>query len=162
MINVKVSRVSKADFPEGGKIRLKLKDWEDIGKLIVVGIQTNINNQQQADGSPIKSNAPSTLARKRKEGKEPKSLIDQFKRFVKRTTSSWFVSPSTESVTVYPSDYTGGDPSGATLRSLVRSVQARGYVGWFGISKRALSGIRLVVRNRIKAFFDDIRKFGGA
>jgi hypothetical protein len=117
---------------------------QDIGKAVSGGILDNIRSQRQADGQPLQQNAPSTREAKRKLGLPVLALVFKQHRFVKGNGMSWFGKPDVQGnrVTVRPSS--------AELANLSRSLQQRGYVGFFGVSDKARAAIRARVRKFIR------------
>jgi len=139
-----------------GGVKLEENDWQDIGKIVVTSINSNIRGQKQADGAPLKRNAPSTVAAKAKRGVGSMSLVADFKRFLSKASEAWRITASEKSVTVEPGELTkGGDEP---LRRLVRFVQEKGYTGWFSVNAAAVTKIRAVIRRRILAVLDGQRR----
>lgn len=112
---------------------------ERCGKIMAGGIIDNIERQQQASGAGLRQNAPSTLERKRRKARPLMSLIDELNRFVRGSGASWAVNvdPAKNDVII--------EPTTGELRNLVRWVQMKGYVGWFGISKTTLAALKEMV-----------------
>jgi len=132
--------------------------WQAVGKIIVTSILQNILNQKQADGSPIKRNAPSTLEAKRRMGRGSRSLVDALHRFVQGGGKSWRVrllrSGESRAGTSITHTYGGVEVSPApTLAVLNRHVQEKGYIGWLGINKSARNAIRLELRKEVRRQF---------
>jgi len=124
-----------------GNLEMGTKFFEVVGAIVGGDIIGNINAGQQADGSAIKTNAPSTLAKKQRQGNSPiRSLVDVERRFIRKGKSSWIWRATKKGVTIEPS---------TLVDELVASVQAKGYLGWFGISRRGQKAIAELLRIRI-------------
>jgi hypothetical protein len=142
MAKVELKRVVKAKLPQ---IKFGAAVWKQIGEIAEGGILDNIMRQRQADGRPIKENAPSTRERKRKEGKPQLSLIDRKKRFIKGGGGSWRFRVLKNGVVIRPAK--------AELKRISRWVQQKGYVGWFGLSEKHVEVIRAIFRKEIRKQF---------
>ena len=142
-MKLEIVRVKRANIP---KITLDKKDYEKIGDIVEASILHNIEGQKQVTGSPIKTNAPSTIKAKRKRGVAIiRSLVDRKHRFVKGVKASWGSTATSSNVVIKPATH--------ELATISRSVQMMGYTGWFGVSKKAKELIREIVRLRIKKIF---------
>ena len=132
-------------------LKLDHKLLEKCGKLMAGGIIDNIQKQQTWRGGSLKQNAPSTLERKRRKSRPLMSLIDKLNRFVSGGGRSWAVNvdPAKNDVIV--------EPSTGELRDLVKWVQMKGYVGWYGISKKALQALKEALYEDILAKVNRIR-----
>lgn len=113
--------------------------FEQMGKAAVGSFVENVEAQREPGGGAIKSNAPSTRARKRREGKPPMSLVDQQKRFVR--AAGYIVTPIKNGVRITPK-----------AQDIARALVAKGY-HWMGISKDLQAAIRALLRAHIKAAF---------
>lgn len=144
-MKVEISRKKIAKLPS---IMLGKETFERIGEAVSAGIVMNVRTSQQADGSSIKENAPSTIERKRKLRRlnpytgAVSPLIDRLRRFIGVDATSWRWWPSEDRVRV--------EPASSELRALNRIVQERGYTGWFGIPNKVRDVIRRIVRARIE------------
>ena len=139
---VKLIRVGKP--AKLHRIVLGAKTFDAIGKVASASIVTNIQRGQQEDGTSIKENASETkdAKRSRKYKGSTRSLIDKKHRFIQPGKGSWTWRADRDSVTITPA--TGW------LAKISKYLQQRGYVGWFGISKRGWTGITRIVRVRIR------------
>lgn len=136
------------------EVRLGTSFFEAVGTVIAGDIIGNIESGTQADGSAIKSNAPGTIAKKRRQGNSPvRSLIDVERRFVRRGRSSWNWIANSKSVTIEPTSV-GSTP----LHELVTEVQEKGYRGWFGISKKGKAAIRKIFEARLRKLLKESRR----
>lgn len=126
-------------------LKLPANVLEDVGRIIGASIIDNIDKQQQADGSALKENAPSTKKRKLALGQGMRSLIAEKLRFVKGSQGSWKFTVSRQSVSV--------EPATGELKSLVRYVQQKGYTGWFGINKAGMAAAKERIAIWIRARF---------
>lgn len=145
---VELIRVKKANLPNFKKLSPKF--WTTVAKSVEGSIIQNINEQQQADGSPLKRNSPTTLKIKREADppRDQKSLIDHFSRFVQTGGGSWTIlRKKRKFITV-------GAATGE-LRKLNKSVQRLGFVGWLGINKKGRASIRAKLRREIKRQFKE-------
>lgn len=124
------------------KVRLDRQAYEEIGDACTASILRNIQEQRQADGSPLKQNAQGTQERKLREGKPLLSLVDEEHRFVKGRGDSWAVRASDDEVVV--------EPATEEFAEIVGYVQERGYVGWFGPSAEGWSVIRGIIRKALE------------
>jgi hypothetical protein len=124
---------------------------DKIGKVVAGSILDNIRSQQTVDGGQLKANAPSTRAAKRAMGLPPLSLVFKQHRFVKGNSASWAhaVDAGDGRVTIRPANQ--------ELANISRSLQQRGYVGFFGISLRAREAVRAAVRKWIRERFRAMR-----
>lgn len=146
-------RKHKATMP---KTIVDTKTLEDIGRVVEGAIYTNIMQQVQADGSPLKTNAPSTRERKRKLGRPVKSLIDEAHSFIQQRGGSFrsTVNATRGSVTVTATAKSVLHKKGPTpFQRLVIWVQEAGYLGWFGINRTARVAIQKLIRDAIKKAF---------
>ena len=145
MAEIRVKRV-KAKLPA---LRIPMPVMRKVGKVAEGSILDNIKKQRQADGSPLKENAPSTQERKRRLRRPLLSLVDELHRFVQGNRGSWHWYPTKkgEQTLVVIT------PATAELRRLVRYVQDKGYTGWFAVSKKGEAGIRKIFRDWIKGEF---------
>lgn len=125
-------------------LRFDEQTLTDIGKVTGAGILDNIRSQTQADGQPLQQNAPSTREAKRKLGLPALSLVFRQHRFVKGNSLSWLGKPDV------PGNRVTVRPSNAELANLSRSLQQRGYVGWFGVSDKARAAVKARVRKFIR------------
>ncbi len=143
MIQIKIIRKTHLG---GHPVTLRFDEntLSDIGRLVSGGILDNIRSQRQADGTSLKANAPSTREAKRKMGLPALSLVFKQHRFVKGLSQSWaaVVDLARNRVSVRPATM--------ELANLSRSLQQRGYTGWFGVSERARAAIIERVRRFIK------------
>ena len=140
MMKVDLVRKRVAVLP---KYKFDQRTFEKIGKAVAGGVLVNIASQKQADGQRLKANRPATQQRKRDKGRPALSLVDKKRRFVKGGGGSWKYKATSSSVVVFPATN--------ELKALVRWVQLKGYVGWFGISDKARNAIRAILREFIKA-----------
>ena len=124
---------------------------EKIGKLAVGSILMNIKAQQQADGTALKRNAPSTILYKQKHGIIPLSLVAWGQRLIKQMGISFIATTHPTHVIVEPSPAPLPARKGPAMapRDLSRFVQLKGYVGWFGLNIPAKEAIREVIRKAI-------------
>jgi hypothetical protein len=144
VVRVKVIRERVWEAPA---LVLSDNEKDRLGKLLLGGIMQNIKQQEQADGSPLKRNAPGTEKRKRNAGKPALSLVDEEHRFVK--PGNWARTWSTDGsqvVVIEPLDV-GGPP---TLKELVRDLQVAGYTGWFGASKETVAAAVQLMRDWLR------------
>jgi hypothetical protein len=113
--------------------------WKDVGDHIEGGILDNIATQRQANGRALKRNAPKTLERKLRLGRGARSLVDEKHRFVQGSGGSYkskiigSALGKARGVVVSASGF---------IREIGGYLEARGYVGWFGINKKALAAIK--------------------
>ena len=142
--------VKKAVFPN---FALPQTTLEQVARITEQSIIDNILQQKQATGAPLKKNAPGTIRRKMAEGKAPRSLVDQYNRFIQMMRKSWVwtitgAGTTKQQISIKPnSQITAG---GISLRVLNESVQKKGYVGWFAANKAAIAAIKTVMGNYIK------------
>ena len=142
-VKMKLRRTKQAKLP---RFVLGQKTFDQIGEIASASIVLNIQQGKQADGSAIKRNAPSTALLKRQRRAlyrgRVASLIDQKHRFIQPRAGSWRWFAYTDHVNV--------EPATAELRRLSEYNQKRGYVGWFGVSKKGMSLIRRVIKRRLE------------
>lgn len=141
MVDIKIERVVKAEIPS---IKFPKPFWSNVAKIIEGSILDNLRKQQQADGSALKKNARTTLLRKQALGRRLLSLVDKEHRFVKGNAASW-----------KPLKFLGGKgvevgPATGELKRLSIFVQKKGYTGWMGLNKEALSALKALARKEIK------------
>jgi len=148
-MEVVLTRTQKAKLP---KLVLGKATFEKIGEVASSSIVLNVATSTQTSGAPIKENAPSTIRRKQKNPRSKKvggmvrPLVDVMRRFIKPgANGSWRWWAHDDYARIEPGD-PGGDP---TLKELSRSLQARGYRGWFGINKKARAIIKRIVKERL-------------
>ena len=152
-----VAKVEKISIPKMSGFKLTQEDWIEIGKLVVVGMRKAIETGERADGGgALKSNKQTTIVRKMRQGKQAKSLIDEYRRFVSPTESAWSFDSDENGITITPSyGYTGGDPRHVTLAELVDWLQDDHYLGFFAVSRDAKARIRGVIRRRIDTWIHE-------
>lgn len=63
-------------------LRFTGEELDTLGRLLRTSPIDNIQRQQSPTGVAIKTNKPATLAMKRREGRKPYSLIDEFQQFL--------------------------------------------------------------------------------
>jgi hypothetical protein len=143
---LRMQREKRASFPS--VLELDRAVLDKIGQVVAASVTDNVIRQRTVDGGRIKLNAPSTRERKRREGKPALSLIDEQRRFIKPGAWTWRVKRN--SVTILPST--------SELRELMRELQERGYVGWFGASPKALAAVREIVKAYIMRRFEEAKK----
>jgi len=146
MTKARLVVIEKADLPsfvDG----LSKKLWEEVGQAAAGSILENILTQRQGDGSPLKSNEPSTLERKRKQGRGQRSLVDRLHRFVQGSGASWKIKLQSKGrgVTV--------ETATAELGNLVKWVKGMGYVGWDDLNDKGKRAIRGSLRKEIRRVF---------
>lgn len=109
---------------------------ETLGKMMAGGLIDNIQKQRTWRGGALKQNAPSTSERKRKKGRPQMSLVDALHRFIRPGGGSWAINvdPAQNDVII--------EPATNELRDIVKWVQMKNYVGWFGISKETLKAMK--------------------
>ncbi len=139
-------RDKRASFPPGLELTRAVLD--KIGEVVAAGVTDNVIRQRTVDGGRIKVNALSTRRRKRAEGKPTLSLIDEKRRFIKAGAWAWKIKRNGVSI----------HPASAELRELMVRLQEAGYVGWFGASKKALAMVKQIVKDHIKAKFEEAKK----
>jgi hypothetical protein len=145
-LKLKTEKDGVAELKARINLDLGKKFFDGIGAIVAANIIDNIESGRRADGGAIKSNRPSTVARKSRQGTTPNTpLIDTERRFVRRGKSSWSWSPRKDSVTIRPTSVGMSAP----LDDLVDDVQRRGYVGWFGISSRGRRAITALLREHV-------------
>lgn len=127
--------------------------WENVARVVKGDILQRIDTQQQPQGGRIKRNAPSTLARKRKQGKPPLSLVDQHKRLVSSDSYEHEILPGGKGVRIRP--------RGAERMALARSLVARGYK-WIGLSKKGQRALRALFLDEVKRLIKLSKARGGA
>jgi hypothetical protein len=119
--------------------------FEEVGQKAAAGIVMNIKSGRQADGSPIKKNAPSTIRRKNKENWKHegniRSLIMKEERFIQPGMGSWRWFAYKDRVNL--------EPATRWLKDMSKRLQLRGYVGWLGLSKKTRRVVQLVFRKHI-------------
>jgi hypothetical protein len=141
VIKISVKREPVRPLPQDIKIPPEI--FAKVGDIVIDSIQNNIENQKQANGLPIKANAPSTVRAKELRGQNPpKSLIDTEHRFMR--SESFLASVGSNDVTV--------EPRSDELKEINREVQQKGYVGWFGINDKARALIKETIRRHILAW----------
>lgn len=143
MIQFKLERAKKAQVP---KLDLGRETFEKIGAIAADAVVLNIKTSKQADGSLIKANAPSTARQKRSasrtwQGRVAPLIAEQLRFIQTGKGGSWRWTVHRDHVVI--------EPSSAELRRLSRYVQQRGYVGWFGLSKKAWGLVREILRAKI-------------
>ena len=146
MAKVSVTREKIKSAPKD--LKIGEENFAKIGDIVKASILRNIRDQQQVDGSRIKTNEESTRHKKELAGRQQLSLVDEEHRFTK--PANWKVTATKEDVTVEPK---------GELVDLVRYVQEKprgkggGYTGWFGVNKKAINLIRGILVEVIdKAF----------
>ncbi|HJW76567.1 MAG TPA: hypothetical protein VJ787_13035 [Thermoleophilia bacterium] len=155
MVSVSLRRVKGPDWNKlGEQLNSGSKEfWRDVGAVTIMSIIDNIERQRQASGSALKRNAPSTLERKRKQGRGQRALVDAKHRFVQRGQGSWKIAkylPRGSGIII--------DAATAELRELVGHVRETGYTGWEGLSKDAWGAVLAAMREEIKRA---LRRAGG-
>jgi hypothetical protein len=113
---IKQHVVRKGGFPD---LRLTNRFWRAAAELARDGIVGNVRAQQQADGNPLKRNAPSTRARKQKLGRAQLSLIDDPSQYRFARKSNYEIVVRKDSMIVRP-----------RAQKILRYVQDKGYTGW--------------------------------
>lgn len=138
-------------------LKLPQAFWDKAAGLVAAGIMHNVATQRTADGSRIQTNAPSTRARKAKEGKPQLSLVDEKHRFVRSGKGSFKAlryirhggSGAILGVVV--------GPTTAELRELIRRVAALGYVGYIGLSANVKRALGVELRKAFQLLFAKAR-----
>ena len=142
-------RVIKASFPA---LKVPVDTLETIANIGEASILDNIKKQQQADGAALKENSPGWKQHKRKKRRPLLSLVNKFHRFVRGNSASW-------AQTIHPrSSRVKIEAATNELRDLAEYVQRMGYVGWFGLNKRAEKAMRTVVRKWVREEFTKARR----
>ena len=133
--------------PTALDLRFDRDTWQKIGDAVRDTVIKNVAEQNQADGTRIKKNAQSTLAKKHRLGRGSRSLVDNpaTHRFFRR--SSFAVLADEHGVTVYPKD-----------REVSRDVQGKGYTGWLGLSKAGWNQVRKIVTEFVQGLSKGTRK----
>lgn len=150
-IRIRVTRRRRAQLPLIRSIPRPVLD--EIGQVAAGAIIDNVLQQRQADGTRLKTNAPSTRERKRREGKPLLSLVDELHRFIQKGVGSWGI------VRYLPAGR--GIVVGAMteeLRRLVRYVGAAGYTGFIGLRPKHRAAIGAVIRRWLSSL---MRTSGG-
>jgi hypothetical protein len=119
------------------EIKLTRPFWQKVGEIVAASTRRNILQQQQADGSRLKRNAPSTQTRKQEAGRPLLSLIDVGRRLV--TKGAYIITPISHGVEIEPA-----------ARNIARWVQQKGYIGWLGVSRKAARALTQLVDQEIK------------
>jgi len=114
-----------------------------VQRAITGGIIDNVLKQKQADGSPLKRNALSTLDRKRRLGQPLLSLVDRQRRFL--NANNWKSDLRKDSLLIQAT---------GELAKLIKYVGQKGYVGYVGIS----SVVGIVIRKLVKEEIERIMK----
>ena len=144
MLKAKITRTKKARL-NSARLVLGKATFDEIGKIASAAIVLNIKESRQADGAPIKRNKPSTALQKRMRRSLYRGrvapLIDKRHRFIQGAGGSWRWFSYADHVNI--------EPATSELRQLSNYAQRNGYTGWFGVSKKAWSLIRRVVRRRL-------------
>lgn len=118
--------------------------WADVGAIAQGNILDNIVKGRQGDGSALKANAPSTLARKRAKGRGNRSLVDARHRFVQGASQSWRSRVLSNGAAVVIEAASG------ELAKLVTYVRALGYRGWEKLSPEAYQAISAALQREIR------------
>lgn len=134
MIDVTFNRI-RVGAP--AKIRFGNEDFQRAGEVVAGDVRRNILKQKQADGSPLKRNAPGTLSRKRKKGLPLLSLIAEGRRLVKQ--GAFRVTLRKGMAIVRP-----------VHADISRWVQKMGYTGWLGPSREGRKAVIQVFREAIE------------
>jgi len=145
MIKIEVIRQTVKAAPKPEKMTLGKDCLAALGNIGIDALQSNIEDQQQANGAPLKKNAQSTYRRKELAGQSPvKSLIDRLHRFMK--SNSFKAAVGHDAVTV--------EPRSAELKEINVWVQEKGYTGWWGFRPKWKEMSRETIRRRIKEWFE--------
>jgi hypothetical protein len=139
--------VTRERISHPGDLEIGKENFEKIGEIVRASILRNIQSQTQANGAPLKENAPSTRRMKELAGRPQLSLVDKLHRFVK--PSNWLVSAENKRVVVEPR----GD-----LVELCEEVQVKGYTGWFGLNRKGIELVREILRGTIKKWWESRRE----
>lgn len=135
-------------------LRLTQEQMKEIGEIVADGIRENILAQRQADGSPLKGNAPSTIESKIKRGLPTLSLADEGRRLLLRT--SYIVKGARNRIEIRLSGAKRKGREGSTAKAeapsmLAQYTQEAGYRGWFGASQETLAAVREYLRELIRS-----------
>lgn len=127
---------------------------KEIGEIVADGIRENVLAQKQADGSTLKSNAPSTIESKMKRGLPTLSLVDEGRRLILR--SSYLVSGAKNRIEVRLSGVKRKGREGSKAKAEAPSVLARythdaGYRGWFAASRETIGAVQEYIRDLIRS-----------
>jgi len=122
------------------------KTKKKIGAQLQASILTNIRDQRQADGKPIKQNKPATIDQKIRRGRTWRgsvlSLVDEKHRFTRPPL--WPFRWDKSKITIEPS-------MAHDTAEIVGHVQRLGYVGWFAPRVEAIDAVKQEVRDWIRA-----------
>jgi hypothetical protein len=135
--------------PPRGALKLDRKFWENVAHVVVGDNLERIDRQMTPEGGRIKINAPSTLERKRRQGKPEISLVDTATRYIRGGFLSY-------RPTFLPGG-TGVRVSPVHMR-VARYLLDRGY-RWFGLGNRGRAAIRALFREEVRRVLR--RHFGG-
>lgn len=134
--------------------------WIRVSKVAERSIISNIVNRKQADGSPIKRNAQSTLDRKRRLQRGSRSLVDDpiSHRFIQKGNGSYrpIAFTKTRSTTGYTGVIVGFSNQDAKDIGLI--LQRRGYTGWFAVSKKGMEAISKLYMAQIEKSLNRVAK----
>lgn len=145
MVDIRIEVVERAELPTLKKLSRKF--WREVGEAVRAGILENILTQRQGGGGALKRNSPRTRARKQREGRGSRALVDRLHRFVKGGNGSWRLTllPGGVGVTV--------DAANDELGKLVEYVKAKGYVGWDEPNEGVIGAIRAALVREIRRQF---------
>lgn len=152
-MNIRLVRQQKLVLPSLAVDGLGRLFWEDVAKVAQGSILDNILSQRQASGEQLKRNKTSTIARKLKAGRKPRSLIDVMHRFIQGAGKSWKVIrllPNGKGIEI--------GPATDELKRLMGLVQEKGYVGWIGLNTKAASAIKVLLREEVRRLFRAAQK----
>jgi hypothetical protein len=141
-VKVEAKVRKKAQIP---KLVLPKTFWEQVAVVVSGSILDNIVKQRQADGQPLKKNAPTTLLRKLAHGRGSRSLVDKEHRFVQGSGMSW-------RATYFYANNAGVriGPATTQLRDLVRFLAEKGYSGYIGVSQSCRSALKALLKQQLK------------
>jgi len=118
---------------------------ERVGKMLRAAILSNIRDQVQTDGSPLKRNPQQRVDYKSRNGMTWRgrvlSLVASEHRFTR--PELWLATWSGNRLTIEPSE-------SEDLKAIVKYVQQKGYVGWFGPRAEAIAAVKQVIREWIR------------
>ena len=165
-MRLKIWRKQTAHFPKGLTTK---EDMELVGKVLESSILRNIKTQKQADGTALKKNPPATLNAKRRYDGILLSLRERRTRgsFTQGKERSWdYQVTRKDRVTIRPAvKMVPPNPARAnyhlrrkgskalkpvSFTNLIKWVQRKGYVGWFGLDKKGTAAVRVIIRKSIK------------
>ena len=143
MSRLRLKRTRKPKIP---KLQVSRRHWTAVGNIAIGDMLERVDRQLEPDGKPLKRNAPSTLARKRRRDAFPLSLVDTGKRFHRKSGYEIKRLPRGAGVIVAPRD-----------KKVTGYVIKMGY-NLIGMSREAWAAVRAVIRAALRESIKKARR----